>query len=624
MGNGYHDRVLRVDLTARRIWTETVGEETWRAFLGGAGYGAKVLLDESFPGMDPLGPDNPLVFALGPYQAGNAPGNAKWSVVAKSPLTGTYGDSAAGARWGVELKKAGYDAIVVKGASTTPVYLMIQDGEFSLKDAQDLWGLDAYQTVDALKERETDPRLAVACIGPAGEKMVRIACIVADGHSFAGRTGLGAVMGSKGLKAIAVRGTGDAPVHDPQGYAQASKARFREILQAARDNGLREHGTPNLCVTAEAFGDMPIKNWTGDVWPEGAARLGAPNYTTALGVKPLPCVNCPVGCHRSIEVKAGRYKVKGPGPEYETLGMLGTNLYIDDPEAVALANDICNRLGIDTISAGTCVGVAMECQEQGYLSQEKSGMDLSWGNAESAITLVEKIGKREGFGDLFALGPVAAAKAIRPGMEEHLVANVKGLDLPAHDARACWSLGINYATSTRGACHMRGVTEDVEMGGFFIPEIGVVKDWSLFFSPEHKSEMACKLQDYCAFMNSLVICAFMVNGGDLSMTSLIDLVNKATGWGWDVQDVMETGSRIFTAQRLVNIRDGHSRATDTLPYKMTVKAKEGFRAGKAPVPFHGYLDEYYSLRGWDEKGYPTREILKRLGLEKYDGMVPRA
>jgi len=616
MASGYWNRVLRVDLSSGVVSVQTVAEEVWKLCVGGAGYAAKVLLEETSKDTEPFDPANPLIFALGPYQAGNNPGNAKWTVAAKSPLTGTYGDSAAGADWGVALKRAGYDALVVKGAASRPVYLSINDERVELKDAGELWGLDAYQTVEAVQGREGGRGTAVVCIGPAGEKLVRLACIVADAHSFAGRCGLGAVMGSKKLKAIAVRGSRSVPVHDEPACIRLAKERFREILAAAKNNGFRDHGTPNLCITAEAFGDMPIKYWTGDVWPEGAQKLGAPNYTEVLRARPLPCANCPIGCHRNIEVQSGPYAVKGPGPEYETLGMLGTNLLIDSPEAIAKANDICNRLGIDTISTGACVGLAMECYDRGWLSKASTGLELTWGNADAMIELVRQIGMREGFGSLFADGALAAARKIHPDAEP-LVAHVKGLDLPAHDARACWSLAVNYATCTRGACHMRGVTEDVEMGGFFVPELGIVKDWTQFFCPENKSELTVKLQDYCAWMNSLVVCVFMVDGGELSFSALLELFNAVTGWEWTIDDAMRSGERIFNLQRLVNLRDGHGRHTDTIPLKMTIPAKKGFRAGKTPAPFEPYLDRYYRLRGWDRGGRPTRECLENLGLVEY-------
>jgi aldehyde:ferredoxin oxidoreductase len=621
VSSGYWDRVLRINLSDRSVWTEAVGEEVWKTVIGGAGYGARVILTELRKDTDPLGADNVLVFALGPYQASNNPGNAKWTVSAKSPLTGTYGDSAAGAGWGMALKRAGYDALVVKGASPVPVYLLIDDDRVAIKDASSLWGLDAYEAIDALKEKEGDRGFSVVTIGPGGEKMVRFACMVADKHSFAGRCGLGAVMGSKRLKAVAVRGSKTVLVADESRLKAIARGKFVEIFNAAKANGLREHGTPNLCVTAEGFGDMPIKYWSGDVWPEGAKKIGAPNYTEVLNAKPLPCVNCPAGCHRDISVVGPDGKtLEGPGPEYETLGMLGSNLLIDDLAVIAKANDTCNRLGIDTISAGACVGLAMELSEKGYLSVDKTGLDLSWGNGKALVELVEQIGTRTGFGEVFADGALAAASRIHPGSED-LVAQVKGLDLPAHDARACWSLGVNYATSTRGACHMRGVVEDVEMGGFFIPEIGIVKDWSKFFEREHKAELTVKLQDYCAWLNSLVICAFMVDGGELSMTSLVDMFNAITGWDWSIEDAMKSGARLTTLQRLVNVRDGHGRHTDTLPAKMAIPAQKGFRAGKAPVPISEYLDEYYALRKWEKDGRPTREALEELGLLEYGALA---
>lgn len=613
MPQGYWNKVLRVDLSSGAISVDKVTEEVWKLCVGGAGFGAKVLLEEMGSDTDPFDPKNPLVFALGPYQAGNNPGNAKWTVVAKSPLTGTYGDSAASANWGPALKRAGYDALIVKGKAEKPVYLVINEDHVEIKDASALWGLDSYETVDAV-QKEEGMDLSVVTIGPAGERLVRFACIIADTHSFAGRCGIGAVMGSKKLKAIGVRGAKRAAVYDQEGLRQLAKQRFREILTASK-SGLRLHGTPELCVTAEGFGDMPIKYWTGDTWPEGANKLGAPNYTEVLRARPLPCTNCPIGCHRSIEVESGPYAVKGPGPEYETLGLLGTNLLIDDLKAIARANDICNRLGIDTISAGACVGLAMECYEKGWLTKEDTGLELTWGNAGTTIELLKKVGNREDFGAIFADGALAAARQIHPEAES-LVAHVKGLDLPAHDARSCFSLAVNYATSTRGACHMRGVTEDVEMG-LLIPELGIVQGWTEFFSSENKAELAVKLQDLSAWMNSLVICTFMVDGGGLSLTALLELFNLATGWDWSIEDVMKSGERIFNLQRLVNLRDGHGRHTDTIPLKMTIPAQEGFRAGKTPTPFDPYLDEYYELRRWDANGRPTLECLEELGLVEY-------
>ncbi len=613
MSAGYWNKVLRVDLSSEVIRVEEVPIEVWKLYIGGAGFAAKVILEEMDDGTDAFDPENLLVFALGPYQARNNPGNAKWTVATKSPLTGTYADSAASANWGPALKRAGYDALIITGKAETPVYLIIDEDRVEIKDASSLWGLDSYETVDGV--RGGDKELSVVTIGPAGEKLVRFACLAADAHSFAGRCGIGAVMGSKRLKAIAVKGRKKASVHDEAGLLRESKRRSQQIYEASKE-GLRKHGTPELCITAEGFGDMPIKYWTQDTWPEGAKRLGAPNYTETLHARALPCANCPVGCHRNIRLESGTYSLSGPGPEYETLGMLGTNLLIDDLGAVAKANDLCNRLGIDTISAGACVGLAMECYGRGWLTKEQTGIDLTWGNEQAMVEMIDQLGNRSGFlGEGFADGALSAAKRICPKAEP-LVVHVKGLDFPAHDARSCFSLAVNYATSTRGACHMRGVTEDVEMG-LLIPELGIVKGWTEFFSQEHKSELAVKLQDLSAWMNSLVICTFMVDGGGLSLTALLELFNLATGWDWSIKDVMKSGERIFNLQRLVNLRDGHGRHTDTLPPKMTVPAEKGFRAGQSPTPFDPYLEEYYRLRKWDADGRPTLDCLEGLGLLEY-------
>ena len=315
-----------------------------------------------------------------------------------------------------------------------------------------------------------------------------------DKHSFAGRCGLGAIMGSKNLKAIAVRGTKEVPVSDREKTKELIKRFQLEINKAVKDNKFREHGTPMLCETAEGLGDMPIKYWDGDTWPEGAKKLGAPNYTNVLNAKPWPCKNCPIGCHRKIKITEPKeYIYEGVGPEYETLGLMGTNLLIDDPKVVAIGNDIANRLGIDTISGGAMVGFAMDCFEQGLITtKDTGGLRLKFGDAKVFLTLVEQIGKKEGFGAIFADGTLKAAEKIGPRAFENVVHN-KGLDFPAHDARSCISLAPTYATGTRGACHFRGPCEDVEMGGFFMPEVGIKQGLVRFFEKENQSLVASKV-----------------------------------------------------------------------------------------------------------------------------------
>ena len=616
MKNGYWQKLLRVDLTNRKTRIEQIAEEDLKRFIGGAGLAAEILRREVPEKIDPYSPENLVIFGTGPFQGPAIAGGAKFSIAGISPITGTFGDTAAGADWGPALKDAGYDMLVIEGASEKPVYLHIVDDRIEIKDASHLLGMDTYETIDAIQKETEDKKLSIAAIGPAGEKQVAIACVVVDKHSFAGRCGMGAVMGSKGLKAIVVRGTKKAEMNDPEKASSLIKQFQQQILKTVKENEFRAHGTPGLCETAESLGDMPIKYWEQDVWPEGARKLGAPNFTEVLNAKPYPCKFCPVGCHRKIKItEPVEYAQEGIGPEYETLGMMGTNLLIDDPKAVAQGNDIANRLGLDTISAGAMVGFAMECFEKGWITtQHTDGLELKWGDPEVLFELLNQIGNKEGFGALFSEGTLGAAKKISPEAVE-IVAHCKGLDFPSHDARSCISLAPTYATGTRGSCHFRGGCEDIEMGGFFIPEIGIKEGTVKFFERENQSLLAYKCQDYFALLNSLVICAFMVDGGDMSFSEVRELFNAVTGWDYSIEDLMDAGERIFTVQRLINIRDGYNVGTDTLPKKMFQAAKEGFRAGKVP-PFKELMEDYYNLRGWDENGEPGQETLDRLGVTK--------
>ena len=616
MSNGYWQKLLRVDLTNKKTSIEPIAEEDLKRFIGGAGLAAEILRREVPAKTDAHDPKNLVIFGAGPFQGPPIAGGAKFSMAGISPVTGTFGDTAAGADWGPALKDAGYDMLVIEGASETPIYLHIVDDRVEIRDASNLTGMDTYETIDAIHKETEDKKLSIASIGPAGEKRVAIACVVVDKHSFAGRCGLGALMGSKGLKAVAVRGTQTAEMSDPDKARELMGHYQKQILATVKENEFRAHGTTALCEGAEALGDMPIKYWEQDVWPEGAKKLGAPNYTKVLKAKPYPCKFCPVGCHRKIKItEPAEYAQEGIGPQYETLGMMGTNLLIDDPKAVAQGNNLASRLGFDTISAGAMVGFAMECFEKGWITdRDTDGLELKWGDPKVLFALLEQIGNKEGFGAIFSEGTLPAAEKISQEAVE-IVVHCKGLDFPAHDARSCISLAPTYATGTRGACHFRGACEDVEMGGFFIPEIGIKEGMFKFFERENQSLLAAKCQDYFALLNSLVLCAFMVDGGDMPFSGVKDLFNAITGWDYSIEDLIEAGERIFTVQRLINIRDGYNAATDVLPKKMLQPAKEGFRAGKVP-PFKELMEDYYNLRGWDENGEPTQRTMDRLGLTK--------
>jgi len=580
MGNGYWQKTLRVDLSTKSVSVESIEEEDLRRYIGGAALGAEILRRELPAKLDAYDSRNRVIFATGPFQGVAIPGSAKFSIVGISPITGTFADTAAGASWGPSLKDAGYDVLVVQGRSDKPVYIKIVDNSVEIKDATDLVGKDSYDTVDAIHAENEDTKLSVACIGPAGERQIAIACIAVDKHSFGGRCGLGAVMGSKNLKAVAVRGTQNVPVAHPEKLKELVKTHFKKIYDTTVENEFRKHGTPGLCETAEGLGDMPIKYWEGDTFPEGAKKLGAPNYTQVLNAKPLPCKYCPIGCHRNVEVTSP--------PEYKTSGP-------------------------DTISVGAMVGFAMHCYEKGWLTDEQTdGYDLTWGNGLTLVRLTEEIGLATGLGGLFKDGTLAAARHIHPDAVDAVVHN-KGLDYPAHDPRACYSLAPTYATGTRGACHFRGPCEDIEMGGFYMPEIGIKEGTVKFFESDNQSLVAVKCQDLGVVANSIVICLFMIDGGGLSLTETVELFNAVTGWHFSVGELLKTGERGFTVQRLINLRDGYGAKTDVLPKKMYQTAKEGFRAGKH-IPFDQLMKEYYEVRGWDEDGVPTKKTLKMLNV----------
>jgi len=605
-------KLLRVDLDNMEIKKEKIPEHLVAEYLGGSGLATKYLYDELKPKTDPLSSENKIIFAAGPFQGYPVPGAAKWSVVSKSPLTKTFGVSTAGAEWGVNLKKAGYTLIIVEGKANDPVYLYLNGDTVELRSADNLWGKDAVQTCELVRELNPEvDNLSVATIGQAGEKEVGIACIVADDHSFAGRCGFGAVLGSKNLKAIAVKGTNDLSYHNEKNFKELNKELYKRLSKNAAD-GFRPHGTAVVLQSCEEVGDLPIKYWNKANWPEGAEKIGAPNFTEEVNAKSWPCQYCPVGCHRHVDFEYEGERIKGAGAEYESLAMLGSNCLVDDPKAISKANDICNRLGIDTISAGAYIGFTMECYEKGILtSEDLNGMEADWGNKDFMIEMVRKIGNKMGFGAIFSEGINKAADKIGDKSKE-LTVEVKNLDFPAHDPRSYFSLGINYATSTRGACHLRGYTHIGEGGDMLIPEMGL-DEIPERFTMKKKAWLTKLFQDIAALHDSLVLCIFIPVSG-MTLTDTVNQLNNIEGTKYTPEDLMEIGDRIVTLQRLINNQDGYSRKDDRLPSKMFESSEENFRSGQVPEPFETHLLEFYRLRGWDDDGRPKAEKLKELGI----------
>jgi aldehyde:ferredoxin oxidoreductase len=614
MANGYWEKVLRVDLSTGRITAETVGEQVWKECVGGSGFGAKVILEETPAKVDPLSPENRLIFAVGALQAVTFPGNAKWSVCCKGPLTKTWLDTAAGGRFAIRLKGCGYDALILQGKAPKPVYLLITDETVEIRDAEKYWGMDTVEVTKALQAAVDIPSASVVSIGPAGEKMLPIANIAVEAHSFAGRGGSGAVMGSKNLKAVVAAGNKKVEVSDPEN-AKAFGAQLLARIKVDAE-GFRLNGTPSVIVPYEAIGDVPIKYWTGDTWPEGAEKLCPPIYNEILQVEPWNCLDCPIGCHRDVTVETPeKWAMKGPGPEYECTGTMGGSCLVDDVKPVAYANHLCNLAGVDVISAGAFVAFLMECYEKGLITtQDTNGLEIKWGDGDSLVECTRQIVEGKGIGEWFLDGIVGAAKKIGQGSEA-LIVHVKNMDLPAHDPRAVFGLSVNYATSTRGACHERGDPQSGALGLAY-PE------WGFPQAPnstdiEVAPRVAKVWQDASALYDAMSLCKFMVKGATLNWTEIKTFFNYVTGWNWAMEDFVKAAERIMTLQRLINVRDGITRKDDKLPPKMFQPAKVGPRAGKIPVPFEQALDTYYDMRGWDSNGIPTDSKIAELGLEAY-------
>jgi len=612
--NGYWGKVLRVNLSNGRITEEEISESVFKKFIGGSGFGAKVIYDEVKSNTDPFDPENRVVFAVGPWQAADFWGSGKFSVISKSPLTNTLADSSGGGNWAPNFKRCGYDALIIQGKASKPVYIFIHNKGAELKDASRFWGMDTLEVIDELKEDFSEKRASIVTIGMAGEKLVRFACVTIDGHSFAGRTGIGAVMGSKNLKAVVVYGTKKCESFNAQEISKFKKTYGKKIKENAKE--IHDHGTPAGIMPSAYAGSLPIKYWSGDVWEKEAEKLSPPRYTKILNVRPRACMNCNIGCHRGIVITdPPKYVVNGAGPEYETLGLLGSNCLVDDLKAISKANDLCNRFGMDTISTGSCVAFTMECFERGWLAaKDTDGLEVKWGDPKSLIELVKKIGTREGFGDILAEGTLKAARKINKEAED-IVAQVRGLDLPAYDPRAFWATAVNYATGTIGASHERGAVVRYDFG-FEDLDLGIDETKNVMFNVEGKSYMAAKAQDYSALMNSLTMCDFVVDAGQVTLRELNKVFNAITGWNFSIQEFLEAGERIHNLQRIINIRDGKGKEYDTLPKKMFQSAKSGPREGKIP-PLDKLLNDYYRIRGWGKDGKPLPETLKRLGLTKY-------
>jgi len=606
----YSGKVLDVNLSNGTVSIRNLPLDDADLFIGGSGLAAKIIFDEVDPSVDPLSPDNVLVFMTGPLTGTMVPGGSRYTVAAKSPLTGGWGEAHAGGYWGVELKKAGFDGVIVRGASDHPVYLWICDGEAEIRDASKYWGLDTRETDLAIKSDLKDDKVHCVVIGPAGERMVRLACILADvtphGPRALGRTGMGAVMGSKKLKAIAVRGGGRIEVANSRKLREYVRRTLPSIMNFPTSQIQATYGTSGEVEVFYEYGDMPIKNFSLGKW-DGIEKLRGEVLAKTYPYKgSRACFACPIACWKYIEVRHEVYgEIKGAAPEYEAVASLGSLLLIDDPFAIAKSNDLCNRYGIDVISTGVVLAWLFECFEKGLIDEAfTDGIKPLWGDPKAVHALIEKIGRKEGIGALLGEGVRIASRKVKGS--ESFAAHVKGLEVPMHDPRAFKGMGLQYATSNRGACHMYGVVMRVEQGER-IPDLGIHRR-VYRFDYKGKGWIVARMEDWHEVLEALGVCKFI----GYAPWQLISMYSLATNTRTTVEEMIQKGTRIFTLKRIFNLACGAK--DDTLPERFLKEPlNEGGAAGQV-VELKPMLEEYYEYRKWTSKGIPTKELLEELDL----------
>jgi len=609
-------KILRVDLVNGKISEEFPDEDTLKLYLGGSGLATKYLIDEVPKGIDPLGPENKLIFMTGPLTGTPSPSTGRYSVVAKSPLTGIWGQANSAGFWGRDLKRSGFDGVIFEGISPKPVYLVTEDGKAELRDASHLWGKNTSETTRLIRE-ELGEKFNIACIGIGGENLVKYAAVMNDCDEpnwgrAAGRCGMGTVMGSKKVKAIASKGNAKIEVANPEEYKAEAKQRYDWVNQSLLKMTLEVFGTATMLDLVHVKGGLPTRNWQTGIF-EGADNINGTAINETILTNRKPCFACPIACGRLSEIKEGKYKSKGEGPEYETLGTFGSMCGVDNLEAITLAHFLCNEYGLDSISAGNTVGFSMECYEKGILTKEDTGgIDLNFGDADLIVDLVPKIGKREGIGDLLAEGTRNMANKLGKDSIKFAM-QVKGLELPAYDSRAAKITGLAYATANRGGDHMAAWIE----GPAFLSMPFMLIDDADVGDPiqeiPEKTFILKDLEDGFGVFDAIGGCKFM--GIVLSADDWASLISKLLGYDYTAADFRKTGERIFTLARIYNIREGLTRADDTLPDRLLEEPLPEGPAKGQTVNLDPLLDAYYEFRGWDKNGISTKEKLKELGLD---------
>ena len=603
MLKGFTGVILRVNLSTAEIKREGINEEQAKLFIGGRGYGSKIVYDEVEPRIDPLSPENKVVIATGPAGGSSTPSSGRTMVITKGVETGAIACANAGGFFGPQFKQAGYDMVILEGRAEKPVYLWISDDNIEIRDAQHVWGRKVPE-VDQVLKQETDKKARVMTIGPAGVKLSRIAAVMFDIHRAAGRSGVGAVLGSKNFLGIAAKGTKKVELFD-LAEARKAAAKARKIIREnpTTSMALPAYGTASALRAMNALGAFPVRNYQ-DAYAENAGVTGGDVIAEKLLIKKGACAGCAIACGRITEIREGKYKGhRGEGPEYESDWSLGFMCGVDDLNAITHANYLCNEYGLDTISAGVTIACAMELYEKGYVPEKDVPFPIKFGDADAVVALVTMMAEREGIiGDLLAEGSYRLAEHY--GHPE-LSMTVKKQELSAYDPRAFKGMGLNYATANGGSSHVRGYTMPAEMRGG--------ADYRLQY--EGKAELTKNIQDITAVVDAVGMCLF-TNFAMQNISDYVPILKAITGIPYSDDELLKAGERIWNLERLFNLKAGFTKKDDTLPPRI-LKEPIPSGASKGEVcDLDRMLPEYYKLRGWDEEGRPTKEKLQSLGLSE--------
>jgi len=606
---GWTGKLLRVNLSTSQCTVEEIPTPWLHEYIGGRGLAARYLYEEVDPSVDALAAENKLIFATGPLTGTPVPCGARYMVVTKGPLTGAITTSNSGGHWGPELKFAGYDLLILEGSAPQPSYLFIYDDSVEIRDAAAYWGQGVSDTEDGLREETGLPNLRVACIGPAGEKLVRFACIMNDKHRAAGRSGVGAVMGSKNLKAIAVRGTGGVSVAQPKEFMEAVWNMRASMKDNPGRRSFNEQGTAATIDLTHSFGGLPTRNFQQGQFEDYDKLNGNAIRSTRL-VATKACFACTIACGRvcrlgddsdkyMVNMHPRNWKIAGEGPEYEAAWALGADAGVGDLDAVLKSNWLCNDLGMDPISMGATLAAAMELYESGVISDDQVEMPLTFGSAEALVRMVEATGYREGFGDELAEGSKRMGAKFR---HPDVFMGSKGQEFPAYDPRGFQGMGIAYATCNRGGCHLRAWTPGIESSGEYDPH-----------APEGKAEWVAHEQNRTTAHDNTGLCLFVASTGG-PLETFAPCTAAATGVPYTIEEFVKIGERTWNLERLWNLRAGLTKADDSLPKRLLKEAHTSGPSAGVTVNLDAMLPVYYEERGWSEDGKPGDDKLAELGL----------